>query len=406
MVYNTTPDGGLGGIWQSGGGLSADASGNIYALTGNGSFNGDTGGRNFGNSFIKVSPTGALLDWFTPFNWSFLNATDEDLGIQNALLIPNTNLVVGGGKEGVHVRARPQQHGALPLRQQRADRPELSGVVGRTDERRRLSTGTARPTVPRSISGRRRSAQSVPAGRRAVSDAGQRPEHARSLPTACPAACCRSRPTAARQAPAFCGPRCHDGGDANHTPQPGILRAYDASNVTRGAVEQPAERHARHARQLLEVQPADGRERKGVRRRRLSNKLVVYGLIGPSAGNDGAGRRRRRRSEPCGRRHGRRSTGTATDDGNPIPPGQLTTTWSLVSGPAAVTFGAPNALSTDADVHGPWRLHDPAHAHSTAKRPAATTSSSRSTRRRDPAPDSSRSTSTMREAASTSRRWR
>ena len=68
---------------------------------GNGSFNGDVGGRNFGNSFIKVSPDGTLLDWFTPYNWSFLNATDEDLGIQNALLIPNTNLIVGGGKEGV-----------------------------------------------------------------------------------------------------------------------------------------------------------------------------------------------------------------------------------------------------------------------------------------------------------------
>ena len=48
-----------------------------------------------------MSPAGTLLDWFTPFNWSFLNATDEDLGIQNALLVPNTNLVVGGGKEGV-----------------------------------------------------------------------------------------------------------------------------------------------------------------------------------------------------------------------------------------------------------------------------------------------------------------
>ena len=41
-------------------------------------------------------------------------------------------------------------------------------------------------------------------------------------------------------------------------------------------------------------------------------------------------------------------TGTATDDGNPRPPGQLTLTWSLVSGPAAVTFSAPHALTTNA----------------------------------------------------------
>ena len=72
-----------------------------YYMTGNGSFNGNTGGRNFGNSFLKLSPTGTLLDWFTPYNWSFLNSTDEDLGIQNPLLIPNTNLIVGGGKDGV-----------------------------------------------------------------------------------------------------------------------------------------------------------------------------------------------------------------------------------------------------------------------------------------------------------------
>src|SRR6185295_18732625 len=102
MVFNTSPDGGLGGFWHSGGGLAADGTGNLYGLTGNGSFNGDTaGGRNFGNSFLKVSPTGVLLDWFTPYNWSFLNATDEDLGIQNALLVPNTSLIVAGGKEGV-----------------------------------------------------------------------------------------------------------------------------------------------------------------------------------------------------------------------------------------------------------------------------------------------------------------
>jgi hypothetical protein len=41
-------------------------------------------------------------------------------------------------------------------------------------------------------------------------------------------------------------------------------------------------------------------------------------------------------------------TGTATDDGLPNPPGKLTTTWSFVSGPGAITFGNVNALSTTA----------------------------------------------------------
>ncbi len=40
--------------------------------------------------------------------------------------------------------------------------------------------------------------------------------------------------------------------------------------------------------------------------------------------------------------------GTASDDGLPNPPAQLTTTWSKVSGPGTVTFGNANALSTTA----------------------------------------------------------
>jgi beta-galactosidase len=40
--------------------------------------------------------------------------------------------------------------------------------------------------------------------------------------------------------------------------------------------------------------------------------------------------------------------GTATDDGLPNPPGVLTTTWSLVSGPGNVTFGNSNAVSATA----------------------------------------------------------
>ncbi|MDN3511516.1 MAG: hypothetical protein NG784_09450, partial [Candidatus Jettenia sp.] len=40
--------------------------------------------------------------------------------------------------------------------------------------------------------------------------------------------------------------------------------------------------------------------------------------------------------------------GTVTDDGLPNPPGVVTTTWSVVSGPGTVTFGNANAVDTTA----------------------------------------------------------
>src|SRR4029450_2646011 len=52
MVYNTSPDGGLAGIWHSGGGLAADPTGNIYALTGDGSVNRGTRRRELGAHFL------------------------------------------------------------------------------------------------------------------------------------------------------------------------------------------------------------------------------------------------------------------------------------------------------------------------------------------------------------------
>ena len=40
--------------------------------------------------------------------------------------------------------------------------------------------------------------------------------------------------------------------------------------------------------------------------------------------------------------------GTVTDDGLPLPPGAVTTTWSTVSGPGTVSFGNPSAVDTTA----------------------------------------------------------
>ena len=54
-VFCTTPGGKEGGIWQAGNGPAVDAQGNLYVMTGNGSFDPD-GHKQFGNTFLKLSP--------------------------------------------------------------------------------------------------------------------------------------------------------------------------------------------------------------------------------------------------------------------------------------------------------------------------------------------------------------
>lgn len=98
-IQNLAP-GGRGGVWQSGGGLSADANGFIYACTGNGTWDGVT---NFGESCVKMDPSQglAVTDYFTPYNYDPLNASDSDLGSGRPLLIPGTNYLVTGGKQSL-----------------------------------------------------------------------------------------------------------------------------------------------------------------------------------------------------------------------------------------------------------------------------------------------------------------
>jgi outer membrane protein assembly factor BamB len=53
-----------------------------------------------GDCFVKLSPDLDILDWFTPWNTHVLNALDNDLGSGGLLLVPDTNVMTGGGKEG------------------------------------------------------------------------------------------------------------------------------------------------------------------------------------------------------------------------------------------------------------------------------------------------------------------
>src|SRR3984885_7161709 len=101
-VYATTTIGSEGGIWMAGQGPAIDSAGNLYLLTGNGSSGKTPNGLiQTGESMIKLSPTLQLLDYFTPYNASSLTAGDMDLASAGLILIPNTNYVLGGGKEGV-----------------------------------------------------------------------------------------------------------------------------------------------------------------------------------------------------------------------------------------------------------------------------------------------------------------
>lgn len=103
-IFNSAPNGEDGGIWQTGQMPLADSAGNIYLITGNGTFDANTGGPDYGDSFLKLTPGAnglTVADYFAPSNAGSLDANDTDLGSGGPLAVPGTTLIVGGGKDGV-----------------------------------------------------------------------------------------------------------------------------------------------------------------------------------------------------------------------------------------------------------------------------------------------------------------
>jgi outer membrane protein assembly factor BamB len=97
-VFNASPSDNGNGIWESGNGDAADPAGNIYWVTGNGGWDGET---NFSETMLKASPDLALEDWHTPSDYASLDTGDVDLTASGPLLLRGTNLLVAGGKDGV-----------------------------------------------------------------------------------------------------------------------------------------------------------------------------------------------------------------------------------------------------------------------------------------------------------------
>ena len=114
-ILNLVPNGSDGGIWMSGTAPAADASGNIFFILGNGTFdtsldaNGLPASHDCGNCFVKLSSTApmSLLDYFTPSNTVLASSADQDFGSGGPLLLPDLtdasgttrHLAVGAGKD-------------------------------------------------------------------------------------------------------------------------------------------------------------------------------------------------------------------------------------------------------------------------------------------------------------------
>ena len=89
-VLNVNPDGREAGIWLSDTGPAVDSDGNLFVPTGNGTFDAASGGRDYGDSVLKLDgATLAIRDYFTPFDQQRISDADNDVGSSGPTLLPD-----------------------------------------------------------------------------------------------------------------------------------------------------------------------------------------------------------------------------------------------------------------------------------------------------------------------------
>ena len=114
-ILNVTPNGSGGAFWNSGAGPALDASGSLFVISANGTFDttltasGFPASGDFGHGFLKISTTGTLsvADYFATSDTVAQSAADSDFGSGGAMVLPDQidgsgatrHLAVGAGKD-------------------------------------------------------------------------------------------------------------------------------------------------------------------------------------------------------------------------------------------------------------------------------------------------------------------
>jgi hypothetical protein len=109
-VLNTAPDAQDAGIWMSGGAPAADASGNLYLITGNGDFDASSTtapNSDYGDSLLQLTPSLGVSQYFTPSDQATDSGGDKDFGAGGAAVLadlpagsPVSQVLLCGGKDG------------------------------------------------------------------------------------------------------------------------------------------------------------------------------------------------------------------------------------------------------------------------------------------------------------------
>ena len=282
VVYNATPNGYAGGMWESGTGMAADAQGNLYVVTGNGTV-GDSGDptnlTNRAESALKLTRSGSALhvaSYFTPQDYQFLNTNDLDYGGMGAFLIPGSGYYLTGAKDGnLYLLNKDQMGGLLPSSNQVQQVVPL-GSSANMHCQPAYYRGSTKEFVYvwsendplRAIPFDRASNLLVPAGQVVFGGGG---------PTGQSGAVLSVSSNGSTDGTGIVWAAYAASGDAEHTVSPGILRAFDANDVTRelwnnrqNGARDAAGSYAKFASPTV----ANGH----VYLPTFSNQVVVYGL--------------------------------------------------------------------------------------------------------------------------------
>ncbi len=133
------------GIWARGGAVVDPLTGNVYVSTGNGDYNANQGGHDYGDSVIELNANlTKVIDTYTPTNYASLDASDSDLGSAVLTFLPKQ---ASSSTSYLGVQASKDEYLRLINRQNMSGQGGPGHVSGEV-QKLRLSQGCTVPTRP------------------------------------------------------------------------------------------------------------------------------------------------------------------------------------------------------------------------------------------------------------------